>query len=250
MDPAGPEKDALEVAIETAMLDYWQGQLQRIQAELTPKVPEDRKAIQLSLGFWRDEAKRLLKILLPHIQMGAEGGVTVHQAAVAETSIGVDWTLPFTEAANWAREHCGELIDLKGKMSITQASKDRVARVVANWIESEHTLPDLWKQLAEDHAFSRARAKLIGTTEATRAYAEGELTAARELEKASVFEYVKMWESIPDDNRCDICENLQAATVKGIKTPFQSMIGPLQGPPAHPGCRCAVTTRPMVPGVG
>ena len=93
VDPAGPEKDALEVAIETAMLDYWQGQLQRIQAELTPKMPDDRKAIQLSLGFWRDEAKRLLKILLPHIQMGAEGGVTVHQATVAETSHSESGTL-------------------------------------------------------------------------------------------------------------------------------------------------------------
>lgn len=245
VDPAGPAKDALEVAIETAMVDYWQGQLQRIQVELTPKVPEDRKAIQLSLGFWRDEAKRLLKILLPHIQMGAEGGVTVHQAAVAEMSIGVDWTLPFTEAADWARKYCGELVT-----KVTDTTRRRIGTQVANWIETEHTLPDLWKQLAEDHAFSRSRAKLIGTTEATRAYAEGELTAARQLEKESVFEYIKMWESIPDDNRCEICENLQAATVKGIKTPFQSMVGPLQGPPAHPGCRCAVTTRPMVPGVG
>ena len=244
------EKDALEQAIQEAMLEYWTEQRHRIQQELEPKVPADRKAIQLSLPFWRDEAKRLLRILLPFIQQGAEGGVTAHQAAVAETGIGIDWTLPFTEAADWAREHAGELIKLDGDMSIIKTTKDRVAQTVANWVESEHTLPQLWQKLAEDPAFSRQRAKLIGTTEATKAYTQGELAAARELERESVFEYAKVWETIPDDARCHICEALEQATVKGINTPFVSeYVGKLDGPPAHPGCRCALDTRPIVPGV-
>ena len=233
------------MGIEQALMEYWLGQRNRIQAELEPKVPSDRKGVQLSLPFWKEEAKRLLRILLPFIQQGADGGVTVHQAAVSEMGIGVDWTLPFAEAADWARKHCGELVT-----KVTDTTRKRVGSTVANWVESEHTLPQLWKQLAEDPAFDRKRAKLIGTTEATKAYTQGELAAARELERESVFEYAKIWESIPDDSRCHICEALEQATVKGIDTPFISeYVGKLDGPPAHPGCRCAMVTRPVVPGV-
>jgi hypothetical protein len=224
------------------MLEYWRGQLERIQAELEPRIPPDRKGVQLPLPFWREEVQRLMRILLPFLQKGAEGGVIVHQASIAEMGIGIDWTLPFTEAAEWAREHCAELV--KG---VTDTTKARIRTTVANWIESEHTLPDLWKQLAEDYAFDRKRARLIGTTEATRAYAEGELTAAEVLAQESVFEYEKRWESIPDDVRCEICEDLQGQTVVGVRNPFDSKIGPLQGPPAHPGCRCALTTVPRIP---
>ena len=246
MDPAGAEKDALEMAIESAMMEYWQGQLERIQAELEPRIPPDRKGgIQLPLPFWREEAKRLLRILLPLIQRGAEGGVVVHQGAIAEMGIGVDWTMPFTEAANWAREHCGELVT-----KVTDTTRQRVGVEVANWIESEHTLPELWRRLADpnNYPFNRARAKLIGTTEATRAYAEGELAAAEALAQESVFEYEKRWESIPDDVRCEICEDLQGQTVVGVRNSFDSKIGPLQGPPAHPGCRCGMVTIPRVQG--
>lgn len=251
IDPAGADKDRLEAEIEMALLQYWQGQQQRIAGALEERVPENRKGIQLPLPFWNDEGRRLLSILLPFLARGAEGGVSVHRAAILRTGMDVDWTLPFTEAADWAREYAGELI--KG---ITDTTRQRVRSIVGNWIETEHTLPDLIRQISgiredgtEEYVFSKARARLIAVTESTRSYAEGELTAARELEKASVFTYKKIWESIPDGHRCWICESLQGQTVEGIKNQFDTPVGKLDGPPAHPGCRCAVDTVPIVPGV-
>jgi len=247
MDPAGYEKDRLESEMEGALMAFFDGERQRIQDELESRVPDDRKGIQLPLPFWNDEAKRLLSVLLPFIQRGAEGGALLQQAAVQGMGFDIDWTQPFTRAADWARAHCGELIDLNGKYSITQSSKDRVARVVANWIETEHKLPDLIKQIGEDPAFSRARAKTIATTEATRAYTEGQLEAGREAELQSVFEYEKQWQTISDDARCFVCEELQyngKNGVVGIDTPFDSRVGPLQGSPAHPNCRCWIVTVP------
>jgi len=242
VDPAGYDKDMLEAQMESALVMFWQEQVQRIQAELEPRIPDERKGIQLSLPFWNDEGKRMLRILLPFLQRGAEGGAATQQAIVQSMGIDIDWTMPFTRAANWARAHAGALVK-----DITETTRERIRSVVGNWIETEHTLPDLIKQMQEDHAFSRARAKLIATTEATRAYTEGQLEAGREAELQSVFEYEKQWQTISDDARCVICAELQyngKNGVVGIDTPFDSMVGPLQGSPAHPNCRCWIVTVP------
>ena len=228
--------------MESALVMFFSEQRMRIQDELEPRIPDDRKGIQLPLPFWNNESKRLLSILLPFLTRGAEGGAATQQAVVQSMGVDIDWTMPFTRAADWARAHSGDLI--KG---ITETTRQRVRSIVANWIETEHTLPGLIKQLQEDHAFSRARAKLIAVTESTRAYTEGQLEAGREAELQSVFEYEKQWETISDDARCEICAALQyngKNAVVGIDTPFDSMVGPLQGSPAHPGCRCWIVTVP------
>jgi hypothetical protein len=229
-----------------ALVGYFHGQRIRIQDELEPRIPDDRKAIQLPLPFWNAEEKSLLSILLPFLQRGAEGGVGVQQAIVEGMGIGIDWTLPFTEAADWARKYGGKLV--KG---VTRTTKDRVGAAVANWIEQpDKTLPDLWQSLMDDHAFSRARAKLIAITETTASCARGEQTAARELEKAGYFEYEKQWETVRDDAVCPICEPLQydgTNAVQGTRANFDTKVGPLKGPPAHPGCRCWVNMVPAVP---
>ena len=242
VDPAGYDKDQLEAQMMGAVEMFFGEQRMRIQAELEPRIPDDRKAIiQLPLPFWNNESKRLLSILLPFLARGAEGGVGVQQAVVQGMGIDIDWTLPFTEAANWARRHGAALVT-----RVTQTTKDRIRSVVGNWIETpDRTLPDLWKQLQEDHAFSRSRAKLIATTETTRAYAEGEIVGARTLEKEGWFGYVKEWQTAMDDRVCPICEPLQGVTVQTTKGEFA---GGLQGPPAHPGCRCWINTIPVLPG--
>lgn len=238
IDPAGPAKDGLEAELEAALVAYWAGLRQRIQEEIEPQVPAERKGIiQLALPFWKDESKLLLAILLPFIQRGAEGGVAVQAAVVEKLGIGVDWTLAFTQAARWAREHVGELVT-----QVTEVTKERIRGLVTNWIEEPgRTLPDLWRQLMDDHAFSRSRAKLIAMTETTKAYAEGELAGAREM--AEYFDYVKEWQTANDDRVCDICGPLQGERVDGIDASFSSGD---QGPPAHPGCRCWINTIPQV----
>ena len=242
VDPAGYDKDQLEAQTESALVRFWMEQRERIQAELEPRIPDDRKAIiDLPKSFWNNEIMKMLSTLLPFLARGAEGGVGVQRGIVASLGIEIDWTLPFTEAANWARRYGAELVT-----KVTDTTKGRIRSVVGNWIETpDRTLPDLWKQLQEDHAFSRSRAKLIATTETTRAYAEGEIVGARTLEKEGWFGYVKEWQTAMDDRVCPICEPLQGVTVQTTKGEFA---GGLQGPPAHPGCRCWINTIPVLPG--
>ena len=128
---------------------------------------------------------------------------------------------------------------------MTRTTRDRIGVTVGNWLDTPGAnLGQLWSQIASDHAFSQSRAKLIAITETTAAYARGEMTAARELEKAGYFEYEKQWQTNNDDIVCPICRPLQDETVDGVRGLFS--IG-VQGPPAHPGCRCWVNTVPKVP---
>ena len=246
MDPASAEKDALEWEIEAALLDYWQGQQNRIMERIEPKVPKDRKALSelpdvLNAVWWDAEIRSLLQVLLPFIERGAEAGVALHAGLLEPLGVAVDWTLPYTEAADWARKYGGKLV-----RGVTRTTRDRVGVNVANWIESGDSLPALTRKLMDDHAFSRGRARLIAQTETTAAYSRGELTAAREIEQMG-FDYEKEWQTAYDDLVCPICRPLQGEKVQGVMSNFDTDAGSIKGPPAHPGCRCWVNTMPVMP---
>lgn len=255
VDPLGSDKDDLEDTMAVALTAYFAELLERVKAELEPRIPADRKAINIPMSFWREEASRLLSILLNFVNTGANGGVRRAQAVVEEIGIGLDWTMPFTQAADWARRHCAELVsfDPDTPMSIINTTRERIRASVANWIETpDMGLPDLWKQLQEDHAFSRYRAELIAQTETTRAYAEGEMAGAKAMEEQGYIKYQKEWKTVAlfgsgPGTVCPICEPLHNTTVDGTDGEFDTAVGMLLGPPAHPGCRCWINVIPSIP---
>ena len=229
------------------MMQYWQRQQERIIKRIEPKVPKDRKALSelpdiLNAVWWDEEVRQLLMVLSPLISKGAAGGVAVHQAVIEPLGMAVDWTLPHTRAMNWAQKYSADLV--KG---ISNTTKENIRAEIVNWMDSGEHLNALTRSLRDGYGFSRKRAELIAMTETTRSYARGEIIAAQELEGAGFFEYDKEWQTARDDIVCDICRPLHGETVSGTKTPFDSIIGPLQEPPAHPGCRCGVLTIPKVP---
>jgi len=235
------DKNRLEWQMEQALIAYWQGELQRIQEELEPQIPEDRK-VAVQLSFWTKEAKRLLAILLTFLDAGAIGGV---EGLAAEAGIDIDWTAAITDASRWARQHAAQLVT-----KVTDTTKERIRIIVANWMETEHTFPELWKQLVQDQAFSPYRAKLIAATETTKAYAEGKMIGAEQLEKEGWYAYQKVWQTANDDRVCPICAPLQYNgnnAANGVRGTFNTLAGELEGPPAHPGCRCWVNMIPRVP---
>ena len=250
-DPVGAEKDALESAMAAALMAYFDALRQRIQDELEPQIPDSRKAIKairIPAEFWREEAKRLLAVILLFVNEGANGGAQQAQRIAEGVGIGIDWTMAFTEAADWAREHATELVT-----QVTGTTKERIRSLVANWIEApDMTLPDLWRQLQKDHAFSRYRAELIAQTETTNAYAEGEMDGARAMEESGLLQYEKEWQTVAvfgtgPGTVCPICEPLHGVTVDGADGYFDTAVGPLKGPAAHPGCRCWINVIPRVP---
>jgi hypothetical protein len=105
---------------------------------------------------------------------------------------GADWAGVNADAAEWARDYVGELIG-----GITETTRKGVRQAVRNWIETGEELEALEEALTP--TFGERRARLIASSEVTRAYDE-----ANDLVRQSV--------------------GLPRAEKKA---------------PAHPACRCA-----------
>lgn len=175
-------------------------------------------------GYWAAERKALTAALLPAIEgmvlAGAEAAVAELEAAMA---IGVDWALINDAALEWARTYTFELV--KG---ITKTSRTLLQTQLANWIEAGESLPEMWARL--EPIYGSARAELIGTTEVTRAFAEGNELAWMQSRVISG----KEWRTAADERVCPICAAMHGEIVP-LGQPFS---GGFMHEPAHPRCHC------------
>jgi len=144
----------------------------------------------------------------------------------------IDWTLANADAIEWARFYGHEL--LKG---ITESTIRQLQAEIAAFIESgDLTIPQLKKRL--EPLFGAERAGLIASTEVTRAFAEGNITAWK---KSGVTEG-KEWVTANDELVCTICGPLDGQIV-AIDAEFE---GGYYAPPAHPRCRCGINPVPIL----
>jgi SPP1 gp7 family putative phage head morphogenesis protein len=168
--------------------------------------------------FWDNERELLYELLFPQIQAAALAGA---EGAMASIGIGVDWALINIQARAWARQYTYDLVS-----GITQTSMDFTRDAITDWITSGAPLDDLLRDLAP--MFGKTRAEMIGATEVTRAFAEGN----RILWRASGVVTGVKWQTAVDELVCDICGPLHNQT-GDIETGINGML-----PPAHPRCRC------------
>jgi len=175
-------------------------------------------------AHWLNEEQMLKQVLLPEIEAQALAGAS---AAASEldslVNIGLDWLLVNQDALDWAREYTFDLV--KG---ITETTKQGLQTQLSNWIEAGESLPEMFKRL--EPIYGKPRAELIGTTEVTRAFAEGNQVAW----KQSKVIQKKEWRTAADERVCPICGPLHEEQVP-IDEPFSN--GEMV-PPAHPRCRC------------
>jgi Phage Mu protein F like protein. len=87
----------------------------------------------------------------------------------------------------------------------------------------------------------RHRAVTIARTEVIRATNAGQQTVWRDAQQEGLlgFDAQRTWIVTPDDRLCELCAPMDGQTV-GLNEPFQSDEGPVDYPPLHPNCRCAV----------
>jgi hypothetical protein len=120
--------------------------------------------------FWQKEREKLLEILLPEIEGLALSGVAAAQQKLRQIGISFDDELVNVEAARWARQHAGELVDL-----MNSTSQNSIGEMVANWIETPGAtigdLADRLKPVLKDNA---ERAFTVAVTETTNSFAAGE----------------------------------------------------------------------------
>ncbi|MCB0207717.1 MAG: hypothetical protein KDJ52_00215 [Anaerolineae bacterium] len=124
----------------------------------------------LSPDFWEKEKEKLLGYLMPSMEDAAIAGAKTGAEKLRAVGIVFDDSLAHAAAARWARENAGKLSEL-----LTETNRKIVGQVVGNWVETPGaTMDDLVRQLGPVVGDNIDRGLMIGTTETTAAYANGE----------------------------------------------------------------------------
>ncbi len=88
------------------------------------------------------------------------------------------------------------------------------------------------------------RANNIARTETIRAAVAGEQLLWMQAVDEGLIDSTarQIWIVTPDDRLCPICRPIPGRNAKGVPLGqfFDTPIGPISGPPAHPQCRCAL----------
>ncbi len=154
-----------------------------------------------------------------------------------EQTIGVDWALVNTAAADWASKYTFELVK-----DIDKRSQELLQQAVSTYYRDGQTLGQLEAALVE--TYGPVRAEIIATTETTRAAVQGESSVAAELAEQGIL-MDEIWVTENDEivRKCPICwpahqkrrdEPIDAEYYGGRSW---GEVHP-DGPPGHPRCRC------------
>jgi SPP1 gp7 family putative phage head morphogenesis protein len=142
--------------------------------------------------------------------------------------LSVDWALANEAAARWSSQYTFELVS-----GIEETTRRRLQQEISGFADSGETFQQFSRRMAAGDIFSPVRSEMIAVTEVTRAFAQGNIAAWRE----SGVTQGKEWNTANDELVCPICGPLDGEEV-GLDEKFP---GNLEGPPAHPRCRCWVT---------
>ena len=184
-------------------------------------IPED---------FWQGEEEELATILERHLLRAAQAAGLAAVTDLADV-VSVDFGLVNEAVREWSKSMSLDLV--KG---ITETSRKFSTDAIAEWIESGEPLGKLTQAL--EPMFGPVRAEMIGSTEVTRAYAEGNRAAWR----ISGVVGGRRWNTAVDELVCEVCGPLHNETAL-LGSPF---VHPETGaeysdPPSHPRCRCWTT---------
>ena len=175
----------------------------------------------------------------------AGAGVNIALDQLDRIGIGFDYTLVNTRAQGWARQYSYELI-----AGINDTTRQSVQQAVERWYGNGEPLQALVDDLAP--TFDRKRARLIASTETTRAAARGTYTGFKEsgVVTGIVFKTSK------DERVCAWCGSLDGKIISIDGGAFYDELpAELQAklkqrfdlPPVHPNCRCRIGAQVLEP---
>jgi SPP1 gp7 family putative phage head morphogenesis protein len=139
------------------------------------------------------------------------------------------------KAIEWAKTHTTELIE-----EMSKATRSAVQALVERSLEGEFDVSDLSDEIA-DLIGDDARAETIARTETIAASNRGQQEAWDQAVEEGLLtgNETQEWITTPDDRTCPICEPLDGVNV-ALGEQFDTELGKVDGPPAHPRCRCAL----------
>jgi SPP1 gp7 family putative phage head morphogenesis protein len=142
-------------------------------------------------------------------------------------------------ALAWAKAHAGQTID-----DMNEATVEDIRNLVADAFEQQFDVDELAGKIA-DLIGDDARAEMVARTETMRAANEGQLQLWDQATEAGILtgDEKKEWIVTPDDRLCPICEPLDGEQT-GLDDTFKVDGDEIDGPPAHPRCRCTIALAP------
>lgn len=224
-----------------------------------------RAPLQLLLS---EAAQRSAEALLPQAQeaLGAEiavqFGVVVPQVVSAvETYAGTqiqaigDTTLQNVRTVIRSGVADGRSLtqmmrDLESFVGLTPRQTEALEALRQRLRASGQTRAQVQQQV--DRAARRAlqrRLENIARTESIAAASLGQQGLWEEAQRQGTLDparFLRTWLVTPDDRLCQrICAPIPGMNPNGVRLdePFQTPVGPVMFPPAHPQCRCAVNGR-------
>ena len=144
-------------------------------------------------------------------------------------------------ARDWAKQRAAEMVGMKyddegnlvenpdAKWSIAETTRDDIQELVTEAFEEHTSLKELSQQILDATTFSRYRANMVATTEASNAQAQGSITA---WQASGVVEEVSVMLSYDHEGE-DECDEV----VDGGPYPLTEVLGLV---PIHPNCECTV----------
>lgn len=230
-EPMRMEKIRTERKIRALMIRRLQRQLEMLQFWGIQKA---KPRLKIDLPEWEDDD--FIDELIAIIFAAGRYGIELFEDQVG---IGLDYTLANARALTWAREYTFKLV--KG---IDDTTVKILQEAVSSFIETPgFNIGDIIDQLTQ-MGFTEKRASTIAVTETTRAFAEGQMQAAREFQSEFPgFTVLKLWQTNNDDRVCDICGAPENGGLNGgVEVPIGDAFpsGDME-PPAHPNCRCWIT---------
>lgn len=175
-------------------------------------------------AFWDEWRAGYYAMMLPLLIEAADIGIMEQVAFLEGFTISFDIPAAQALAGQWAKRYAGDLI--KG---MTRTDKRRIGIILDEWIASGEAFPNLVTKINQV-VLNPVRAKMIAATESTRAYAKGSQTAW-----ALAGIEAHRWETANDELVCPFCGDELAGQTVLLGAYFT---GGIDGPPAHPNCRC------------
>ena len=180
--------------------------------------------------FWEREAEELFNELAPlALEIYFQGGAGGEALLPPGAQVLIDWDVYNRDAVNWLNTWKRTIF-----AEFEETTRNNVTDAINEWVLSGESMPVLEAKLSA--FFGAQRAEMIATTEVTRMYAEGNIAAW----KASNVVGGNRWMTAQDELVCLICKPLANMVADLDSNGFTTEFGDigLNGPPAHPRCRC------------
>jgi len=156
--------------------------------------------------------------------------------AAAPEIKGFAFDVTHEKARDWIRDNAADTVT-----GISRTTRETIRDLVDASFAEQFDVEDLADEIADVVGIDPSRAETIARTETMKASNAGQQLAWDQAAEEGLLtgDESMEWIVTPDDRLCPICEPLDGQTVP-LGGMFDVDGEDVEGPPAHPNCRCTV----------